>query len=333
MGILSSLFGNRQSGIAKQSTQNEPWSYELFKMQTTYSPTIFFNAYDSMIQKLNEYVERFDSDGLPLSENSPSVLLNQMLSDEWKTERVNGFIDRRWGDVLETIGELKTQQGKDNQFARFYNEMKSCDGRMPDSCRKHYLELVKPYLKESPGEKALKKLSPDEMQRFMPRLKASTIYDIGERFIMLISPEDYHYVRKDIERLNELIRSSYQLWSAPVALQVDVSEIRFDTFVAEHLYTHIECSPYTKTGRIAKTPFTIRYACSKHYNSPKNDSFGTLNYDQRGQLRGAKMIFWKNHKGRVVHVRQSANNTLFVQKIEALNGTGRSDVIYKGVEA
>lgn len=106
-------------------------------MQTTSNPEIFFSRYDLYIQKLN-LLSSAEQDGIHFEGDSPTKKLSEITREHEKMELINEMIDRYWNKTLAKMQTLKTDKGKQNQIAKFKEELSRYDSQMPQSSIYYY---------------------------------------------------------------------------------------------------------------------------------------------------------------------------------------------------
>jgi len=78
--------------------------------------------------------------------------------------------------------------------------------------------------------------------------------------------------------------------------------------------THYEFTPFTKTGKPAMYPLSVRYTYkSKPADNP--DAFGEIFYLQNGDIGKTRQIYWSHGEGCFIYLGQTKNK-LVVKKIE-----------------
>lgn len=130
-------------------------------------------------------------------------------------------------------------------------------------------------------------------------------------------------IDKEFEQLNVFIAFALKLAHLKENLNIDTYNFSYSSN-----FTFYEAQPYTSTGRSSKYPFVLHYAYATHNDlNPSQDYFGELYYTQSGDIGKARLIFWKQKSGYMIHL-AIIDKQLAVKKVER-NAPANWETIYK----
>lgn len=145
MGILKRLFGRPDRNLPLTILQRD---LDLINesaaiMEKTSNPETFFSRYDFYMEKLALMAERESTGvrGVKFGGESFISKFEKMSSGKLRIETINDFIDRMWADTCQKAEKLKTDNGKQNRYQKFYSDLQQYDGKMPPECIQHYRSL------------------------------------------------------------------------------------------------------------------------------------------------------------------------------------------------
>lgn len=141
--------------------------------------------------------------------------------------------------------------------------------------------------------------------------------------VISVPQSDKHIIDNEFDQLNQLILCSTKMAHLHQTLIIDSRK-----FLYSKKFTFYEAKTHTPTGKPAKYPLTLHYAYASHNDlDAKEDYFGEVNYMQNGSIGKARMIFWKNKTGYLIHLAE-INKTLSVKKIE-ISTSSKWETLYK----
>lgn len=106
-------------------------------MQTTANPETFFFRYELYIEKLS-ILSNAENDGINFEGDSPTDKLAEITKEYEKVKLINEMIDRYWNKTLVKMQTLKTDKGKENQIAKFKEELSKYELKMPKASIHYY---------------------------------------------------------------------------------------------------------------------------------------------------------------------------------------------------
>ena len=100
------------------------------------SGNIFFR-YELYIEKLS-ILSNAENDGINFEGDSPTDKLAEITKEYEKVKLINEMIDRYWNKTLVKMQTLKTDKGKENQIAKFKEELSKYELKMPKASIHYY---------------------------------------------------------------------------------------------------------------------------------------------------------------------------------------------------
>ena len=141
--------------------------------------------------------------------------------------------------------------------------------------------------------------------------------------ILSVPSSDRPLIDAEFKQINTFIAFALKLAHLKENLNIDTREFSY----SDNL-TFYKAQPYTQTGRPAKYPLVLQYAYSTHNDlNLARDYFGSLSYTQDGNIGKARLIFWKQKRGYMIHLAM-VDNQLTVKKIEK-SAPSNWETIYK----
>lgn len=141
--------------------------------------------------------------------------------------------------------------------------------------------------------------------------------------ILNVPSSDRTLIDAEFKQINTFIAFALKLAHLKENLNIDTREFSY----SDNL-TFYKAQPYTQTGRPAKYPLVLQYAYSTHNDlNLARDYFGSLSYTQDGNIGKARLIFWKQKRGYIIHLAM-VDNQLTVKKIEK-SAPSNWETIYK----
>lgn len=145
MGLFDFLFGKQNKNVNLITLQRQ---LEILNdcaelIEKTVNPETFFDRYDLYIEKLTllANAEMSGAKGVKFSgESFVQKLSKANTKQEWISV-VNNFIDRMWVDTCEKAANLKTDNGRQNRYQKFYDTLQAYENRMPIECIQYYRSL------------------------------------------------------------------------------------------------------------------------------------------------------------------------------------------------
>lgn len=142
MGILSVLFGNRKKYDINVLNRDMEILNDCARiMENTVNPEVFFGRFELYLSKLEILAEAEVSGHINVQGDSFVEAQRKFASSNGIIKIINDFIDRMWSDNLIKAEKLKTEQGKQNRYNKFYETLEEYEYRMPQPCIQHYKSL------------------------------------------------------------------------------------------------------------------------------------------------------------------------------------------------
>ena len=133
---------------------------------------------------------------------------------------------------------------------------------------------------------------------------------------LYISESDKMLIATEIQMINKAVITAKKISGITADLTIEKNELCFF-----HDYTYYEFQKSTPNGRKTKYPLTLHYSCFSHKkNNPEKDYFGEISYDWNGRICKARLIYWRQHKGYMIHIGTIKNNVI-IKKVEISDGT------------
>lgn len=134
---------------------------------------------------------------------------------------------------------------------------------------------------------------------------------------------DKNIIDKEFKQINIFVDFALKLAHLSENLYIDPVN-----FLYIGNFTFYEARPYTPTGKHSKYPLILHYAYASHDAPyPSQDYFGELYYLQDGSIGKARLIFWNNKNGYMIHLAM-VNQKLSVKKVEK-SSPANWETIYK----
>lgn len=111
----------------------------------TTTPGVFFSRYDTMIEHM-EWMARIEK-YYPFKHPFPSENLERVKRQ--KVATINDFIDRSYQKLMLSLLKLKTEKGRRNKVADWYNLMTFYSDKMEDENVMRYSEIYSRYQPET----------------------------------------------------------------------------------------------------------------------------------------------------------------------------------------
>lgn len=153
-------------------------------------------------------------------------------------------------------------------------------------------------------------------------------HSVNGRNLMLVSDCDKSKVFEGIELVNDLLTSMRKQLKIREALNIPASEIVFNSNFSQKLYTYLEYTPLTASGKQSKYPFELYITTREHYEAmPEFECFGNIGYLKDNRIGSATLNFWYKSKGYHISLGM-IDDKLSVKKVEQ-SLKGAKTTIYK----
>lgn len=136
-----------------------------------------------------------------------------------------------------------------------------------------------------------------------------------------IPTSDVHIIFNEIKEINRIVKTAEKLAEIKVNLVIDEKMLCFNS--KDMFYEFHDLTPSMKK---TKYPLTMHYACFGHgdINLPQ-DYFGEISYSRDGKIASARLIYWKQKQGYMIHL-GTVKNAFVVKKVEV---SGNSNWVTK----
>lgn len=136
---------------------------------------------------------------------------------------------------------------------------------------------------------------------------------------------DRNIIFNEIDEINRITSIALGLADLNVNLTINKNEFLFRDSNAFYEYKNL-----TPSGKEAKYPLTMHYACVGHniIDSSRN-YFGRVKYARNGTIAAGQFIFWQYNRGYMIYL-SSNKNAVYVSRVDVSNA-GKRICKYKNV--
>lgn len=116
-----------------------------------------------------------------------------------------------------------------------------------------------------------------------------------------LSFRNQEIARQEMQNVNQILRNDKKFSRKTIKPQIPVEKIQFTQYSEDFGYTRIICTPYTKTGKISKYPFSLSF--STRLDCEKDETHGELFYGKSGQVEKANVYSWHERTGDIISMK------------------------------
>ena len=113
---------------------------------------------------------------------------------------------------------------------------------------------------------------------------------------MDLDKENQRIALESLEYLNSIIeKSRNRIKPIPKKVRIPIKDIIFKPVNTGYGYSHLVCTPYTPTGKLAKHPIYLFFTTD--LDKSRDETHGTVHYGKNGLISKAEVYIWKNKTG------------------------------------
>lgn len=168
-----------------------------------------------------------------------------------------------------------------------------------------------------------------EQDTIQSSFDVSKVHNVDGRDLVLMNANNQAVVRDSFAIINKLLVSVSKELKIREKIQIPTDRIAFNKSFSGKLYTYLEYTPLTPTGKAAKYPITVYFAAKDHYQVlPAFDCFGTIGYLADNSIGKVVLNVWFERLG--YHIEMGHNEgKLGIKKVERMKDGNKTVIYYK----